>query len=216
MRIALLACLAGLVALMPAPAAPAPAGSALYTVRPDPRLCPSPLCGGYWVALANRKQTQCADGVLRGRCYAARAVDEERHPLESGVPPNALVRADLEPWSFEGFGELGTLVVAAAWEPAGRAKPSGSFYRLRDTGMRCIRAPCFWLRASQLNATRRTTGSDLDLTATDATPEELARAEVALRTANGLFASGRLVATRSGGRTFHATVIYLRAARPRA
>ena len=37
-----------------------------YIVRADPRLCPSPLCGGYWVALANGARTRCADGVARG------------------------------------------------------------------------------------------------------------------------------------------------------
>ncbi len=32
-----------------------PTGTAIYVVRVDKRLCPSPLCGGYWVAHRERR-----------------------------------------------------------------------------------------------------------------------------------------------------------------
>jgi hypothetical protein len=38
-------------------------------VEPDLRKCVTPLCGGYWVALANHARTVCHDGALRPRCY---------------------------------------------------------------------------------------------------------------------------------------------------
>ncbi len=212
----LIAAMAAIAGAVPATGGPPLVGLTYYVVQPDPRLCPSPLCGGYWASLANRGRTRCHDGALRPRCYVATAVGEDRHPWPSGLPAGALVRADIEPWSFEALGKLGVLVVANVWEPAGRATLSGGFYRLRDTGVRCIRAPCFSLRASKLNGSSRVTVSDLDLGATRATQDELARAEAALSTKNGLFARGRIVATAEGGRLFRATRVFLRVATPRA
>ena len=212
----LIAAMAAIAGAVPATGGPPLVGLTYYVVQPDPRLCPSPLCGGYWASLANRGRTRCHDGALRPRCYVATAVGEDRHPWPSSLPAGALVRADIEPWSFEAFGKLGVLVVANVWEPAGRATLSGGFYRLRDTGVRCIRAPCFSLRASKLNGSSRVTVSDLDLGATRATQDELARAEAALSTKNGLFARGRIVATAEGGRLFRATRVFLRVATPRA
>jgi hypothetical protein len=215
-RIALLACLVGLVAGIPASAAPAAIAPSLYTVQPDPRLCPSPRCGGYWVTLANSKQTRCADGVLRPRCYAARVLDEERHALASGVPAGAIVRGDLEPWRLGDFGNLESLVVRTIWSPVGRAPTTSTLYRLRDSRIRCVKAPCYWLRVLRLNSTSRTTASDLDLAPAGATPSERERAEAALRSPNGLFATGRMVPAADGGRLFHATRIFLRSKLPRA
>src|SRR4051812_48751290 len=40
-----------------------------YTVTPDPRLCPSPLCGGYHVKRVNRQNTVCANGTRTPSCY---------------------------------------------------------------------------------------------------------------------------------------------------
>ncbi len=212
----LIAVVGAIAVAVPAAGGPPLVGLTYYVVQPDPRLCPSPLCGGYWALLANRGRTRCHDGALHPRCYVAMAVGEDRRPRSSGLPAGALVRAEIEPWSFEAFGELGVLVVADVWAPAGRAPASGGFYRLRDTGVRCIRAPCFSLRASKLNGSSRITVSDLDLGATRATQDELARAEAALSTKNGLFARGRIVATAEGGRLFRATRVFLRVATPRA
>jgi hypothetical protein len=193
-----------------------PIGSGVYTVHVDPRLCPSPLCGGYWVALANGVRTRCADGARRPQCYVARAVDAKRHPLDVSIPDEGLVRADLEAWDFEGFGRLGVLAVAVVFTPAGTAPVSGGYYRVRDTGLRCIREPCFSYRATQVNGSTRTTTSDLDLAASGATPAEVVRAEAALHTKNGLIARGRFARVSDGGIVFRALRLYLRAPQPRA
>jgi hypothetical protein len=193
-----------------------PIGTGLYSVRVDPRLCPSPLCGGYWVALANGARTRCADGTRRARCYVATAVDEHRHPLEVSIPDGGLVRADLESRDFEGLGKLGVLAVAVVFAPAGAAPVSGGYYRIVDTGIRCVRAPCFSYRATQLNGSTRTTISGVDLGAAAATSAEVARAEVALRAKNGLLARGRFAKSPDGGRVFRALRLYLRAPQPRA
>ena len=186
-------------------------------MTPDPRLCPSPLCGGYWVSLANHARTRCHDGLLRPRCYVAFAVSTvTRKPLATPLPAGSLARAAIGTWTFGGAGELGAIWVADASAPVGDAAPSGHFYRLQDSGIRCIRAPCFWLRATRLNARSKATGSDLDLTATGASESELERAQAALRSPTGLLAAGRFVAATDGGRIFRATRIYFSAKQPRA
>ena len=183
-------------------------------VQPDPRLCPSPLCGGYWAALANHSQTRCHDGKLRARCYVAFAVDEQRHGLDASLPANALVRAALDARSFGGLGELGVLVVADIRVPAGQER-SGVVYRVRDLGLRCIRAPCFSLRAARVNGSFRTTVSDLDLRPARLSPEQRAQAEKALTTSAGLFVAGRIVPTAEGGRVLRAWRVYFRVGPPR-
>ena len=143
----------------------------------------------------------------------ARTVDEERHPRAVDVPAGALVRAEIEAWKYEGFGMLGTLVVADVFSPAGRATTKGRFFRVADIGVRCIRAPCFSLRASRVNGTSRTTVSGIDLGAARATPDELARIEAALGTKSGVLTQGRIVSAPDGGRNFLATRFFLRSAR---
>jgi hypothetical protein len=192
-----------------APSQP-PVGTVIYTVQADPRLCPSPLCGGYWVALANMARTRCHDGVRRGRCYVAKAVGEDRRPLEAAVPDGALARAVVESSEHEGLGRLGVLAVAAVFTPAGTAKVSGGFYRVTDTGVRCIRAPCVSYRARPLNAWTRIAVSKVDLAAARATPFDVARAKAALHTRNGLLARGRFTRTSRGALVFRAFRLYLR------
>ena len=58
----------------PTPTAPTgepPGATGVYRVRPDLRLCPSPLCGGAFASLVNQPTTQCVDGVDRAACYLA-------------------------------------------------------------------------------------------------------------------------------------------------
>ena len=196
------------VAGIPASAAPPDVGTSRYLVRHDPRLCPSPLCGGSWVALANRTWTRCHDGVLRARCYVARTVDVERHPLDASAPERALARAAIEAWDFEGLGRLGVLVVADVRAPAGRA-PAGRVYRLRDNRRRCVRAPCFWISAALANTDLRTTLSSLDLSHAGLTPAQRAAAESTLGSPAALYAAGRIVRTADGGRELRAAGVFL-------
>lgn len=215
----LIAVLVPLAGAVPATGGPPPIlARSVYVVRPDPRLCPSPLCGGYWVSLANHARTRCHDGLLRPRCYVAIAIGAStREPLTTGLPTDALARAVVGSWTFEGFGELGAIFVADVWKPVGRAPPAGDFFRLRDTGVRCIRAPCFSFRVGRLNTSSRTAlVSGIDLGPARDNPEISRRAETALGTPEGLLSSGRITATADGGRLFGATQVYLKTATPRA
>jgi uncharacterized protein DUF6748 len=188
--------------------------TAVYSVRGDPRLCPSPLCGGYWVTLANGVRTRCADGTRNVRCYVAKAVDARRRSVS--VPNDGLVRGSLEEAAFGDFGPLGVLVVVATYTAAGTAPVSGGYYVVTDTGVRCIRAPCFSYRVTQANGSTRTLASDVDLEAAQLTAGELARTTAALQTKNGLLARGRFRSTPDGGRVFRPSRVFLRATQPRA
>ena len=209
MLIALVAVLAGLAGAAPAASNP-PAAASYFVVRPDPRLCPSPLCGGYWVSLANHARTRCHDGLRRPRCYVASAVGVDRHPLKANPADGAIVRAAIESWTFGGFGQLGILVVINVFAPAGRAPESGRFFRVAGTGIRCVRTPCFALRASRLNRSSRATLSGIDIGTARTGPDELERVEAALDTKNGVLARGSVVSASDGGRIFRATRFFLR------
>jgi hypothetical protein len=188
-----------------------PTGTAIYVVRVDKRLCPSPLCGGYWVAIANGARTRCADGLRYPQCYVARAVDSAGKPL-AGIEEGSLVRGAMD----LGRDDLGELVAAAVFAPAGRAAVAGGYYRVAETGIRCVRAPCFSWRATQANGSTRTPISGVDLEAANATASEIARGRAALHTKSGLLTRGRFVPEADGGRVFEALRIYLRAPQPRA
>ena len=104
-----------------------------------------------------------------------------------------------------------------AYAPAGTAAVTGGYYRLVDTGVRCIRAPCFSYRATQANGSTRTTMSTVSTSCRrSATAREIARATSALRTRNGLLARGRFARTPNGGTLFRASRLFLRAPSPRA
>lgn len=217
--IALLALGVAVAVASPASTAPPPlpAGRVIYVVQPDPRLCPSPLCGGYWVSRANRPQTRCHDGLYRSRCYVTEAVAWPRgDPIARGIPANGLVRAFLGATDIDGLGRLGVLIVMESWDPATREPATGGYFRIRDTGVRCVRAPCFSLRVWRVNSAYRVTVSELDLGPVGVDPATRRRAEAALTTPAGLLAAGRVSRTRVGGRVFEASQLFLRELSPRA
>ena len=192
------------VATGTAPSQPA-AGTAIYVVRVDKRLCPSPLCGGYWLAIANGARTRCADGLRYPQCYVARATDSRGKPLDS-IEDGSLVRGSID-LGRDDLGELRAMVVHA---PKGKAPERGRYYRLVDTGIRCVRAPCFSTRASSLNGTGKTTTSGLVLTTLRYDEQLEQRVLAALGTRTGVLARGRIQPTPDGGRVFHASRFYLR------
>jgi hypothetical protein len=178
-----------------------------YIARADPRLCPSPLCGGYWVALVNRKRTRCVDGIYRSRCYVASA-----WPASRAIEDGALVRGGIAAEEHPGFGRLGVLIATKVRNPEGAAA-SGSYYRLREAGIRCVREPCFSIRAFRLNTSSTALLSGVDLEPAGLELDD----DIAIALAgDGLFAAGRLVSTNDGGRVLRATRVYLTRAKPRA
>ena len=216
-RVGLLAILlAAGVAVSGAAARTPPTGTAMFLVEHDPRLCPSPLCGGYWVSLANGVRTRCGNGQQQTRCYAARAVDRYGRPYADEIPGGSLVRGAIALGETFGDRRLDQFRVYAVYAPAGTAAVSGGYYRVVDNGIRCIRAPCFSYRAGQVNGSSRVMISEVDLQASGAPAGAIERAQAALRTKDGVYARGRFATTPDGGRVFRALRLYLRAPQPRA
>jgi len=118
-----------------------PAGTAMFFAEHDPRLCPSPLCGGYWASLANGVRTRCGDGQRQARCYAARAVDRYGRPYVNEIPEGSLVRGAIELGQRFGDRTLDQLRVYAR----------GRFATTPDGG-RVFRALRLYLRAPQPRA----------------------------------------------------------------
>lgn len=199
MRTVLLTITLALVSAVPAAGDSPRSVSSYYLGRGDPRLCPSPQCGGVWVRLVNAGATSCG-GFTSRECYVA-SVDVSRIRVSAMLRRRlaglvargvALTRGTLVKGRVAGFPELRTLVATEVW-PASSAPtaPIGPLRVLRDNGVRCIAAPCFSTDAVRLNSGRPATISDLDLSRVRTTLAE--REHARERIAEGqLIAAGRI------------------------
>jgi hypothetical protein len=202
--------------------------SSYYAARVDPRLCPSPKCGGTWVSLVNRKVTQCGDGAAQRECYAAKADLSrlrvgQRRRAELGTllaRGRALARGRLVRRRVPGFPELDTLVVSEVWVASSSRRARGpsttGVHRLRGNLVVCVTTPCFTIHAAELNTGDHVDVSDVDLTRTGAPPSEQRRALEQITAKSSLLATGRVLRkpnrgrAREGGRTFVASQFYER------
>jgi hypothetical protein len=147
-----------------------------FSVTPDLRLCPAPVCGGFHLQAVNQPTTTCADGAQLASCYVASAdfgALEADGVLASG---EIIVRGLLVDDEYPGFGNLGRLVVESAWAAATPQSAQGTIYRVRDLGIVCVTTPCFSIEARILNESTVLTLSSLDLDAVGATPSQIAAA----------------------------------------
>jgi Domain of unknown function (DUF6748) len=178
--------------------------SGYYRLRPDPRLCPSPLCGGFWASRVNQARTPCRGGKPQPACYVA-AVDLSALPPDARARAEAalaggrvLIRGRIGAGSVPHFPSLGRLVATEVWLSATTRPGAGTVYRIVDNGVRCITTPCFSLRAFALNTARRVALSDLDLALMGAPRKLVGRAQAAL-TADGLVVAGQIRAVPDAG-----------------
>lgn len=132
-----------------------------YSIRPDLRKCVSPLCGGYWISAVNQKSTRCAGGRQQAECYVAK-INWAAIGLD-GSEGASLVLGHQRQSEFSSFGSLGVLTPGDAWRPATDAPPEGTWFGLRDNGMRCITSPCYSIDERTLNGRQLQTISDVDL-----------------------------------------------------
>jgi hypothetical protein len=72
------------------------------------------------------------------------------------------------------------LVASNGWLAVGRGTESGVLYDVADTGVRCVRAPCFSYRATVANGTRATTLSGVAFGLAKVPASALARVQTAL------------------------------------
>ena len=202
----------------------ATSATTVYRVRPDLRLCPSPLCGGAFASLVNQTTTRCVDGEDREACYVALLdfsalglTDTELSLFRSALfAGHALLEGWIDERQFENFGPLGELHGRQGWRAATDAMPQGTVYGARDNGVRCLVAPCFSYDVTAVNSPQHLTVSDVDLSKVGATTEQLDAARQALSTAALLIAGTIQLQPNAGpagdGQILVATQFYLPAA----
>jgi hypothetical protein len=191
--------------------APEPlAGSGEYfLVRRDVRRCMSPLCGGYFVKRVNQSWTRCANGRRMRECYVAE-IDWKGQPEVD--PAKALVRGEIVARRFARFGNLGALRVTESWQSPTDKAPTGTFYRVRDRGVRCITHPCLTHSATKLDSRLTKNIAGVDLAAAGASGELISEGAAAMTEPDGVIVAGYFApVTGPGGRatTLKATKFYL-------
>ena len=191
--------------------APEPlAGSGEYfLVRQDVRRCVSPLCGGYFVKKVNQSWTRCANGRRMSECYVAE-IDWNGQPEID--PGKALLRGDIVARRFARFGNLGALRVTESWQSPGDKPATGTLYRVRDRGVRCITHPCLSHSATKLGFAFTSNIAGVDLAAAGASGELISEGAAAMTQTDGVIVAGYFApVTGPGGRaqTLKATKFYL-------
>ncbi len=131
--------------------------SSYLLLRRDLRRCAAPLCGGFFVARANRLTTECADGNRGGECYVAEldfsalGLSEEQAASVGAAPEDFVLRGEIVAQSSD-LGEVGRLNVTEAWQGHGDAEARGAFLRVVNEGIVCITSPCLSFSAELLNS----------------------------------------------------------------
>ena len=184
--------------------------SSFYSFRRDLRKCASPRCGGYFVKLVNDTRTRCADNRWGSECYVASIDWNGQAEPESD---RALLRGTLRLQGNRN-GRFGVLRVTEVWQAASATGPSGTFFRVRDRGIKCIAAPCPTHHEAKLNTTQSRDIAGVDLSGAGAPENLLSEAMQAMTAREGILVSGDLAPVRGpAGRsvTLKATQFYLRA-----
>lgn len=156
--------------------------SNFYSFRRDLRRCASPRCGGYFVKLVNQSRTRCADNRWQSECYVASIDWDGQTEPDSD---RALLRG-----TIRRKGQFGELRVAEVWQAASENQPNGTFFRVRDRGIRCIAAPCATHREARLNSTVSRNIAGVDLSGAGAPDNVLSDATAAMTTTDGILVSG--------------------------
>jgi hypothetical protein len=176
-----------------------------YMVTPDLlRRCASPKCGGKFLARLNRTTTKCHTGTNLTQCYVPE-LDYSQSGLSAsdidGAVGNLIVRGRFANKTYEGMGNLGTFVVTEAWAAASDAAPSGVFVRVKDSGARCITAPCLTITESALNSDRQANVSEIDYTDTGLSGDALGEVTGSIFKEGLIIAGDRYYQTVNGTRT---------------
>jgi len=187
---------------------PITAAATFYSVRPDVRRCVSPLCGGYFVKRVNMSTTRCADGRVRAECYVAE-IDGNAQAESDGAQ---VVRGEIVARRYERFGNLGALRLSESWKSLGANQPAGTFYLVRDRGVRCIAFPCPTHHEAKLNSSfsRNIAGVNLEAAGLG---ENASVVNAAMTGPEGVIVAGQDSPVKGpGGRSFElkATQVYVR------
>jgi hypothetical protein len=181
-----------------------------FTLRPDPRLCPSPTCGGYWVRRVNQSLTRCVDGKLQRECYVAGVRNAPAGGLgETGL---LLLRGRIRASDGGEFPGFGVFQIARIWVAATAEPPRGRFAGLQSNDIVCVTTPCFTWDQYVLNRALTRSLSGLDFDEVGAEDADIARARAILQGGGVLLAAGtnvQVLEASGVGLHFVATQIYL-------
>jgi hypothetical protein len=184
--------------------------SGFYSFRRDLRRCASPLCGGYFIRLVNQSRTRCANNRFQRECYVASI---EWNGQTQPDNERALLRGSMRTRG-DRKGRYGVLHVSEVWHAASSNQPGGSFYRVRDLGIKCITHPCETHHEATLNSSAHRNVAGVELAGAGASDELLNQANEAMTSQDGILVSGFHSPVRGpAGRSqmLKATQFYLRA-----
>jgi len=173
-----------------------PLDSAYFTIKPDFRKCISPICGGWFVNAVNRRVTQCPNGTVKKVCYVS--TDKINIAGLSDVQI-ARLRQAMEESRVLIQGRLSTKVdhglleIDNAWLSASDQPPSGRFVSVSDNGIRCIVGPCPSYDGQILNRYFVKSLAGYDLSAVEASDGQLALAQEAVNSEDGLPMAGSFI-----------------------
>jgi hypothetical protein len=199
-----------------------PRGPYYEVTRVDPRLCPSPFCGGVFVKRLNSSWQPCADGSLAEECYAGRIdwsalvlTPDEVVALEADlIQHRAIVRGRLKQVDLGFAALIPVLVVSNAWRGVTGAAPKDGHrhFGVVPSGIVCITSPCPSLTQLRLNSRRVNPLHELDLTPSGATGEQIGKGLEALSAESGLIVygtNGSIEGPAGSGRVLRAGEFYV-------
>jgi hypothetical protein len=178
--------------------------STFYTITPDLlRRCRSPICGGKFVKRVNRTTTICHNGSVSDTCYVPE-LDYSRSGLSeaqlASLDKPILVRGRFANKNYGMDGNLGTFVVSEVWLGQSDSKPTGTFVRIKDSGARCIAAPCENKIERSLNGTRQANIAEIGWESANLT-DEATQASIESSFREGVIVAGSRFTVSQGGRT---------------
>src|SRR5882672_3810339 len=186
------------------------ATSTFYSVRRDLRRCVSPLCGGYFVKRVNTSSTRCANGRFMNECYVAE-IDWHGQP-ETDIA-HLLVRGSIVARRYGQFGSLGELRVSESWMTISDNQPVGTYYLVRDRGVRCITFPCPTHHEAKLNSSFSRNIAGVNLEGAGLGENNAPVVNAAMTGSDGVIVTGNdVVVTGRGGKSFElkGTQVYVR------
>lgn len=177
--------------------------------RPDTRRCTYPVCGGVYVALANKPTTACADGAPAADCYvgkidssALRLDDEVRRELDQlARERRLLVRGTLV------SGPVPVLRAEEVHRSTGEAPPTAPIYRISVNTAPCSETACASYDTVRVNSSEPALSVFKLSLMQELNESEVEAAEHALY-AGGILASGGVV-IESQDPAFLAETIFL-------
>jgi len=111
------------------------------------------------------------------------------------------------------FGNLGAFRVTESWQAVGDGQPTGTFYHVRDRGLRCITYPCPTHHEAKLNSTFSLNIAGVDLSGASLGTNNAPVVEAAMTGPDAAIITGNNVSvTGPGGRLLElkATQVYFR------